>query len=122
MRLRNLCKKENFKLEIKPIIETLLDELYELESEHEKGAKQHVNIIMELDCKKCSKTYFHVLGRQYENSELYADDKKPKYSSNPTDIFKSTKNIYETLYTKGQPPELIVLKFLAKFLTGKSLQ
>ena len=55
-------------------------------------------------------------------SELYADDKKPKYFSNATDIFKSTKNIYEKLYTKGQPPELIVLKFLAKFQTGKSLQ
>ena len=71
MRLRNLCKKGNFKLEIKPIIETLLYELYQSESEHAKGAKQHVNIIMELDCKKCSKTYFHVLGRQYENSDYF---------------------------------------------------
>ena len=58
MRLRNLCKKENFKLEIKPVIETLLDELYELESEHEKGAKQHINIIMELDCKKMLQNIF----------------------------------------------------------------
>ena len=27
-------------------------------------------------------------------SELYTDDKKSKYSSNPNDILKSSKNLY----------------------------
>ena len=33
-------------------------------------------------------------------SELYSDDKKSKYSSNPNDILKSAKNFNEKLYTK----------------------
>ena len=36
-------------------------------------------------------------------SELYADDKKTKYSSNPNDILKSGKNFCEKSYTKRQP-------------------
>ena len=31
------------------------------------------------------------------------------YSSNPNDILKSAKKIYEKLYTKRQPPKLQVL-------------
>ena len=30
-------------------------------------------------------------------SQLYADDKKSKYSSNPNDILKLAKNFYEKL-------------------------
>ena len=33
-------------------------------------------------------------------SELYTDDKKSKYSSNPNDILESAKNFNEKLYTK----------------------
>ena len=33
-------------------------------------------------------------------SELYIDDKKSKYSSNPNHILKSAKNFNEKLYTK----------------------
>ena len=33
-------------------------------------------------------------------SELYTDDKKQEYSSNPNDILKSAKDYYEKLYTK----------------------
>ena len=32
-------------------------------------------------------------------SQLYTDDKKSEYSSNPNDILKSAKNVYEKLYT-----------------------
>ena len=32
--------------------------------------------------------------------ELYTDDNKSKYSSNPKDILKSAKKNYEKLYTK----------------------
>ena len=44
IRLQNLCKKENFKPEIKPMIENLQDELYQLENKQEKGAKLRANI------------------------------------------------------------------------------
>ena len=50
-------------------------------------------------------------------SELYTDDKKTKYSSNPNDILKSAKNFYEKLYTKRQPPNLGLLTFYSSFLT-----
>ena len=33
-------------------------------------------------------------------SELYTNEKKSKYSSNPSDIPKSAKNFNEKLYTK----------------------
>ena len=36
-RLQNLYKKENFKPEIKPMIENLQDELYQLENKQEKS-------------------------------------------------------------------------------------
>ena len=43
-RLQNLYKKENFKPEIKLMIENLQDELYQLENKHVKGAKLVANI------------------------------------------------------------------------------
>ena len=43
-RLRNLYKKENFKPEIKPMINNLQDELYILESKQAQGAKIRANI------------------------------------------------------------------------------
>ena len=42
-------------------------------------------------------------------SELYTDDKKTTYSSNPNAFLKSAKNLYEKLYTKRQPPKLPLL-------------
>ena len=47
------------------MIEDLPDELHQLESEHEKGAKLHRNIILELEDEKYSKIYFNVLDTQY---------------------------------------------------------
>ena len=44
IRLQNLCKKENFKPEIKPMIENLQDELYQLENKRAKSAELHANI------------------------------------------------------------------------------
>ena len=60
-RLKNLCKKENFTPESKPMIEIQPDELCQSESEHAKGTKLHENIIMELKEKKFSKAYSNVL-------------------------------------------------------------
>ena len=49
MRLWNLCKKENFKPEIKSIIKNLEDELYQLENKQAKGAKLRDKIKWELE-------------------------------------------------------------------------
>ena len=59
-RLKNLYNKENFKSEITSWTENLPDELYQLESEHAKGAELHKNIILEFEGEKRFKTYFIV--------------------------------------------------------------
>ena len=50
---------------------------------------------LEARWKKCPKTFFDVLERQNLKNqtifELYTDDNKSKYSSNPKDILKSAK-------------------------------
>ena len=56
-----------------------------------------------MEGEKCPNTFFKVLERQNMKnqtiSELYTDDNKSKYSSNPKDILKSAKKIMK-LYTK----------------------
>ena len=44
-------KKENFKPEIKPMIENLQDELYQIENKQAKGAKLRANTRWELEGK-----------------------------------------------------------------------
>ena len=44
-------KKENFKPKIKPMIENLQDELYQIENKQAKGAKLRANIRWELEGK-----------------------------------------------------------------------
>ena len=51
-------KKENVKSEIKPIIENLQDELYQLENKQTKVSKLRANMRWELDGEKGSKTFF----------------------------------------------------------------
>ena len=50
-----------------------------------------------MEDEKCPKIFFEVLERQnIENQtifELYTDDNKSKYSSNPKDILKSAKKL-----------------------------
>ena len=100
--------------EVKPMIENLLDNLCQLESEglRLKGlrAKNAPRLIsMRLKDNMPNQTI----------SELNTDDKKTKYFGNPNDIHKSTKNFYEKLYSKRQPPKLHLLNFLARFLTER---
>ena len=64
-RLRKLYNKENFKPEIKLIIENLLDELIGME--HAKDAKVCVNIILKLESEKD----FRALERQYAKSSNF---------------------------------------------------
>ena len=46
----------------------------------------------------------------------YTDANKLKYSSNPKHILKSAKKIMK-ISTTSKPPQLLLLNFLAKFLT-----
>ena len=68
--------------------------------------------------RKCTKTFFKVLERQNLQdqtiSELYTDDNESKYSSNPKDIFKPTKNFYETFYNKETTSKAATIEFLTK--------
>ena len=57
-------QKENFEPKIKPMIENLQNELYQLENKQSKGAKLRANIRQELEGEKGSKTFFRVLERQ----------------------------------------------------------
>ena len=97
-KLSNLYKKGNFKPEIKPTIENLPDELNQLESKHTKGAKLHANINFTKNALKLISMYLkdnmqnQIISELYNDNKKSADDKKTKYSSNPNDILKSTKN------------------------------
>ena len=53
------------------MIKNLPDKLYQLQSEHGKGAKRHANIILGLEGKEYSKTYFNALQRQYAKSNSF---------------------------------------------------
>ena len=126
MRLWNLYKKENFKPEIKSIIKNLQDELYQLENKQAKGAKLRAKIKWELEGEKCSKIFFKVLERRnMQNqtiSELYTDDNKSKYSSNPTDILKSAKKkFYEQFCTKETTSKTATAEFISKIPNRKKI-
>ena len=57
-------------------------------------------------------------------SELYTDDNKSKYSSNPIDIFKSAKKeekSYEKLYTKETTSKAPTTEFLCKISNRKKI-
>ena len=77
-----------------------------------------------MEGEKWSKTFFKVLERQNMQNqtifELYTDDNKSKYSSNPKEILKSTKNIYENLYTK-QTSTAAATEFLSKILNRNKI-
>ena len=100
-RLRNLCNKENFKPEIKPLINNLWDELYSLESKEARGAKIRANIRWDLEGEKCSKSFFKILERQnMQNqaiSELHTVDKKSRFSSKVKTYLNLQKILWKSL-------------------------
>ena len=52
-------------------------------------------------------------------SELYADDNESTYSSNLIDAPKSAKKTMKNFTPRRQLSKLILLNFLAKFLTNR---
>ena len=116
IRLQKLYKEENFKLEIKPMIENLQDELYQLENKQAKWAKLRANIRSWW----VKNAFFKVLQRQNMQNEtifeLYTDDNKLKYSSNPKDILKFEKKIMKN---PSKLLQLLLLNLIRKFLTER---
>ena len=108
---------------IKPMIENLQDKLYQLENKQAKNTKLRINIRWELEGEICLETFFRVLERKNLQNQttfkLYTDDNKSKYSSNAKETLKSVKKCYEALHftPRRQLPKLLILNFLAKFLT-----
>ena len=74
-------------------------------------------LILEAGDKKLPKTFFEVLERQNMKSqtifELYTNDNKSKYYSNPVNILKSVKKCNST---PSAFPELLLLNLFRKFL------
>ena len=105
------------------MIKSLQDELYFLEIKQANGAKICANIRWNLEGEKCPKTFFKILERQHMQnqtmSEIYTDDKKSKYSSNPKDVLKSAKNFDENLYTRENLSTSAINEFLNKIPNNK---
>ena len=117
--------KKNLKSEIKSVINNLQGELYSLECKQARGAIIRANVRWDLEGEKCSKSSFRILERQnMQNqtiSELYTDDKKSKFSSNPEDILKSAKKIYENLYTRKKVSKSATNELLNKIPLKKKI-
>ena len=107
------------------MINNLQGELYSLECKRARGAIIWANVRWDLEGEKCSKSSFRILERQnMQNqtiSELYTDDKKSKFSSNPEDILKSAKKIYENLYTRKKVSKSATNKLLNKIPLKKKI-
>ena len=107
------------------MINNLQGELYSLECKQARGAIIRANVRWDLEGEKCSKSSFRILERQnMQNqtiSELYTDVKKSKFSSNPEDILKSEKKIYENLYTRKKVSKSATNKLLNKIPLKKKI-
>ena len=103
------------------MIENLQDELYQLENKKAKGAKLHANI-RTWKTENAPKSFSKYLKdrkwkiKQYLNY-IYTDDNKSKYSSNPKDILKSSKKLWNS--TPSELLQLLLLNLFEKFLTER---
>ena len=84
------------------MIENLQDDLYQLVNKQAKGAKLCANIRQQLEGKKYSRTFF-----------------KSKYCSNRKDISKPAKKIMKNFTPRIHFSKLLLMNFLAKFLTER---
>ena len=100
------------------MIENLQGEFYQLENKQAEGAELLANI----RSWRVKNAFFKVLERQNMQNqkifELYADDNKSKYFSNPKDILKSEKKIMKSS-TTSELPQLLLLNLFGKFLTER---
>ena len=105
------------------MIENLQVELYQSKNKQAKGVKLRANIRQELEGEKFHETFFKERKRQNMQNqtmfELYTDNNKLKYSSNPKDILKSAKK-YEKLGTK-QTSTAATIEILSKIPNIKKI-
>ena len=102
------------------MIENWQDELYQLENKQAKGAKR-ANIRWELKGGKRSKTFFKGPERQNMQNQTISDYILMIYSSNPKDILKLAKKIYEKPYTKEAAATAATIEFLSKIPNRKKI-
>ena len=123
LKSENLYKKENFKPEIKPMIENLQDELYQLENKQAKGAKLRANVRSwrEKNAPKLSSKYLKDRIwkiKQYLNYMLMIINQN--ILAIQRTFFKSAKKLWNSTPSELKKPQL--LNLFAKFLTeGKYL-
>ena len=90
------------------MIENLQDEFCQLENEQAKGATPRANRSW-----RTKNAFFKVLERQNMQNqtifELYTDNNKSKYSSNPKDILKSEKRLKNSTPSELPQPRLLNL-------------
>ena len=102
--------------EFKSMTENSEDKLHQKECKQWKGAKICASIRRELDCKKCSKTFWQIFARQNMQNQTNS-----KHSINSEDIFKSTKNVLEKRSTKEDSTNTTTSKVLSKICNRKNL-
>ena len=105
------------------MIEIFQDELYRLENKQAKSAKLHANITWELQGKNAPKLFSkHLKDRICKikhNLNYILMIIKQNALTNPKDIIKPTKSLMRSFTQRRQVPKLLLLNFLAKFLTEK---
>ena len=99
------------------------DELYQLENKQAKCAKLHANIRWELQGKNAPKLFSkHLKDRICKikhNLNYILMIINQNALTNPKDIIKSTKCLMQSFAQRRQLPKLLLLNFLAKFLTER---
>ena len=91
------------------MIENLQEKLIQGKHKLSKGAKICASIRWELECEKCSKTFCKIFGRQNMQNQT-----NTKHFSNPEDIFKSAKNIFEKRNPKEDSSNTSISEVLSK--------
>lgn len=96
-----------------------------MERKQAKVSELRANIIWEHEGEKYFKTFFEIIERHnmpnWTISELYANDKKPKYSSSSNDVLKSAKTIDEKLYAKETISKTATFDFFNKIPKRKKI-
>ena len=88
------------------MIENLQEKLHPGKRKQSKGAKICASIRCELQCKKCSKTFCKIFGRQTIQNQANAKHQRyPKY------IFRSAKYFKKSLTLERTSLKLPYLKF-----------
>ena len=120
VRLQNLYKKENFKPEIKPMIENLQDELYQLESKQAKDAKLRANI-RSWRAKNAPKLSSKYLKDRIWKIKQYLNYILMIINQNILAILWTFLNLQKKLWnsTPSELPQLLLLNLFAKFLTER---